>query len=435
MHTTTRKRIGIVTSTYPRWKGDSSPAFVHELAKQIHRMGHEVHVLAPHCPGVRVDEVLDGIHVHRFRYTIPPMRPRLAYGGGVATNLRRSPLAVIQLPLFVLAQLWATTRMVRRHRLDAVNAHWLVFQGLTAALVCGMTRTRLVVTAHAADVFALRRSRLGRLLTRMIFSGAAKVICVSSIYPAILGRLGGHPDKMVVLPMGVDLRRFRPLPAGEREQLRQRLFPESGGRLNLLAVGRLEEKKGFIYLVRAMQQVAREVQDVELWLIGGGSAEASLRAAVRECGLCERVHFLGPQTSDSIHEYYQASDGLVVPSIVQANGETEGMPVVILEALASGCPVIASRVSGIPDVVKDDVNGLLVEPADVAGLAATITRFARDGSLRARLAACATESVEQYSWPNVAGAYLRWMDEPSPSPCTVAEDRAPRRGAGETGAS
>ena len=186
--------------------------------------------------------------------------------------------------------------------------------------------------------------------------------------------------RLRIVPHGVDLDRFRPrsTPCGEP--------------LRLLAVGRLVEKKGLVVLVRA---AARLTVPFSLRIVGAGPEHARLAAAIEAAGLSDRVRLAGPATHAELPDRYAEADVVVVPSVVDHSGDRDGLPNVVLEAMASARPLVASAVAAIPTAVAHRRTGLLVPPGDPAALAGALTELATAPELRARLGAAARQRVER----------------------------------------
>ncbi|CAM5613281.1 hypothetical protein RLIN73S_06493 [Rhodanobacter lindaniclasticus] len=220
----------VLASTYPRWRNDPEPGFVHELCRRLsHRF--QVIALVPDAPGADPDGVLDGVEVIRFRYA-PRRLQTLVNNGGIVTNLRRSRWKWLLVPGFVLAQYFVARRLLRRRKIDVVHAHWLIPQGLLARRIKSVAGIPYLVTSHGGDLFGLRGGLLTSLKRRVAEASSAMTV-VSSAMRHEAARIGLQPPQLQVLPMGVDLRdRF--VIDGEIER----------GKDELLFVGRLVPKKG-----------------------------------------------------------------------------------------------------------------------------------------------------------------------------------------------
>jgi glycosyltransferase involved in cell wall biosynthesis len=357
------------------------------------RLGIEVVALVPHAHPLPRQERFGELHVYRFPYFVPHSRQRLCYGAGIVANLRQTKLARLQLPFYCLAQLMALVRIVRRLRIDVVNSHWLVTQGLNAAVLRRWMQTPHVCTIHAAGLFALQRIRGGDRIARFIVRNTDHFFTVSSFIKRQLDDLTAQETQAEVLPMGIQVDRFaRPSPA----------VSSSGN--TLLFVGRLVEKKGVQYLLEALPSVLRACPDTTLMLVGDGPLRQQLQEQARTLGIERQVQFLGWKSNEEMPMLYTQADLVVVPSIVDASGETEGMPVVILEAMAAGKLVVASNVSGIPDVIADGVNGFLIEPKSAPALAARLVD-ALQHLQKKDIQQQAQATAARYDWQSIAKCY------------------------------
>lgn len=384
-------RILVLTSTFPRWPGDREPPFVFELSRRL-AVRHDVLVLAPHCRGAAVEErMAERLTVRRFRYA-PECLESLAYEGGIPEKLRRARWRLLLVPCFVLAELLAAVRVVRRHRPHVIHAHWLVPQGivaLIAAAACRGKRPALVCTSHGSDLLALR-GRLAEQLKRFVARRAAALTVVSSAMKSAAMRLGVPAENVCVMPMGVDAReRFAP------ERARPR------ARSELLFVGRLVATKGVRHLLEALPLVREKLADARLTIVGGGPLEAELRAQAHALSVDGEVAFAGAVPNDGLPAYYQRAAVLVMPSIGH-----EGLGLVIGEALACECPVVASALPGVRELIEDGVTGLLAREGDVVDLADKIVQTLRDPARAARLAREGRARVlERLDWQNVSRRY------------------------------
>jgi glycosyltransferase involved in cell wall biosynthesis len=187
---------------------------------------------------------------------------------------------------------------------------------------------------------------------------------------------GAVQENLVVIHCGVDTEVFHPAP----EALRS-------GPLSIVCTGTLHEVKGQKYLLEACRRLAERDVPFSCELIGDGPDRAALRRQAEESGIADRVRFHGQRTRDEVAVMIRNADVLVAPSVPTANGRREGIPVVLMEAIASGAPVVASAISGIPELVEDGEQGFLVPPRDSFALADVLERLYRNPALRRRLGA------------------------------------------------
>jgi glycosyltransferase involved in cell wall biosynthesis len=225
--------------------------------------------------------------------------------------------------------------------------------------------------AHARDV---SKVAAGDLSDR-----ARRAACVIACNRDVIRRLPDGDARLHLVPHGVDLDRFRPSPVAD------------GGVLQILAIGRLVEKKGFRVLIEAVSQLS---VPVHLRIVGDGPERARLRAAALESGANGHVELCEPKTHADLPAEYARADLVAVPSIEDAAGDRDGLPNVVLEAMACARPVVASRMGAIDTAVVDGRTGLLLPPGDVQALADALETLARRPDLRQALGASARRAVE-----------------------------------------
>jgi glycosyltransferase involved in cell wall biosynthesis len=395
-------RVLISTSTFPLQIGDALPRFVYDLADALTETCH-VTVLAPAAVGFPLQEVLGRVEVRRFKYFWPESLQKLAYGHGMRDNMRASPLARVQPLTYCAAQTLAIRSLVRQHGFDVVNSHWMIPQGLSAALARGRKPAfRHVLSVHSTDVHLLHSIPVGSVLARFVLSRSNHVFVVSNHMRSRLDSLSGQQSNATVLPMGVRNDVFR----GKDVEPMPSVFPQG----YLLFFGRFAEVKGITYLLRALPEVLRSHAGIGLVLIGYGTMEQRLRDETQSLGLGNSVVFAGKKTHEEIVRYLRGCRAVVVPSILQDRGETEGLPTVIMEALAAGSRVVASNVDGIPDIIRHGENGWLCEPAQPKDLAEKILVALADrepSSIRRH----AVETAKRFDWRVVAANYAAAFQE------------------------
>lgn len=388
-----RPRILVLTSTYPRWTGDHEPRFVHELSRRL-ASELEVHVLAPHARGAKDDEVMDGVHVHRFHYA-PERLETLAYEGGILAHLRERRLRLLLIPLFLLAEILAIRRLLRAQAFAAIHAHWILPQGLAAlvAMAGYSARIPIICTSHGADLFGLR-SRIATSLKAWVLRRCAAVTVVSDAMAREVQRIAPG-IQAAVIPMGTDFdARFRPDPTVERDPAQ------------VLFVGRLVEKKGVKYLLHALASLKEQRPALCLDIAGYGQEERELRQLCTELGIEGSVRFLGPVQQDSLPDLYRRAGVTVVPSVVAAGGDQEGFGLVIVEAIGCGCPVIASDLPAIRHIAGEGGEVMLSPPEDPTALARAMDAvLAHHDQYLHTTSAFRTRIANQFGWDSASAAY------------------------------
>ena len=210
------------------------------------------------------------------------------------------------------------------------------------------------------------------------------MICVSDDLREASIRAGVPPERCVLLENGIDLEQYGRTRTAEEAKA---AFGTPAGRTVLGAVGRLSAEKGFDLLIRATAHLLGRGADLELWIVGAGDERDPLARLAAELGVADRVRLFGFR-SDTI-DLYQAMDVFVLSSL------REGLPNVLLEAMALGVPIVATRIAGIPRLVEDGENGILVDPGDFLELSGAIDRLLNDRMLRARIATAGRRTVEK----------------------------------------
>jgi colanic acid/amylovoran biosynthesis glycosyltransferase len=286
--------------------------------------------------------------------------------------------------------------MAARMRSDGithVHAHFASHPAATAFVVHRLTGIPYSFTAHGSD---LHRDR--HMLSEKV-AAAAFVVCISNYNKeVVLAECGGEAGaKVAVIHCGVDTAVFHP--NGEDGR---RLGEERGGEgpsgehretFKILCIGTLHPVKGQSVLIEACRKLRESGVAITCHLVGDGPDRAALVRQARAAGLEGVVHFHGHLTRPRVAELLQQADIVAAPSVPTRDGRREGIPVALMEAMASGVPVVASRLSGIPELVEDERTGLLVPPGDAAELARAIARLQAGPALRSHLAAAGRTRV------------------------------------------
>jgi len=363
------KKILVTTSTFPRWSQDSGSPFVQELCQELAERGWKVVVLAPFSKGAQQSEILDGIKIYRYRY-LPASWEGLAYDGGILAKLRRNRLNYFKIPSFVIAQILAIRKIVRKENIGAIHAHWIIPQGLAAVLYKRLfhPEIRILCTAHGSDILGLTGA-LATSVKKFVLKNINILTVVSRHLESETKKI--LPDvSLAVLPMGVDLQQFSPQQACS--EIREKWDVRSD---LLLFVGRLAEEKGVRLLIDAMPQILAEFPKIKLLIIGAGELEGALRESIRSKQLENSISLVGFVAHAALPRYLSSADILVGPSLY------EGLGLIFLEALACGCPVIASDLPSLSDIILDGKTGYKVQPGNRDELSQKIIQLLKNKSL------------------------------------------------------
>jgi glycosyltransferase involved in cell wall biosynthesis len=262
-----------------------------------------------------------------------------------------------------------------------LHVHFASIPTTVARLASAITGIPYSFTAHAVDIFV---ETVGDDL-RTKFAQAHHAVTISEYNLRFLRRR--FPDvtsRLHLVRNGLELERF---PYRDPRPI--------GAKVRVAAVGRLVEKKGFQHLIPAAAELVADGVPLDLRIAGTGMLAAQLQSAVEQLGLADHVRLLGPQTQDQVHELLDSCDVFVAPCVVAADGNADGMPTVLLEAMATGAPCISTAVTGIPEVVHNGRTGILTPPGDPHLLAQAIRRISAPSTNRVSLARNARALIER----------------------------------------
>lgn len=268
--------------------------------------------------------------------------------------------------------------------IDHIHAHFANHPAAAAFIIHRLTGIPYSFTGHGADLQVDQHMLCEKV------SDADFVVTISNYNVNFIARICGETaaDKVSVIRCGVDTSVFQPpSPNGNHR------VDDAGTQLKIACIGTLYEVKGHTYLIEACRLLKERGVAFTCRLAGDGPYLETLQDQVEHAGLAEHVNFLGQRTRAEIVELLGSADVLVLPSIPTSSGRREGIPVVLMEAMGSGVPVVASNISGIPELVEDRSNGVLVPPRDPHALAAALEELQRDSTLRRRLGAAGRETV------------------------------------------
>src|SRR5258706_239269 len=351
-------RILHVVTAFPRTPDDVIVPWLVELLKRLRAAGHDVEVFTSSYRGAP-DQVFAGIPVHRFRYFLRRWES-LTHEETALDRMKRSLLYRLMPACFVLAGMVAIWRLCRRARYDVIHVHWPLPLALFGWAAQRARPARLVTTFYGVE---LRWVKGTLPFLKGFLAWAARrsdrVVAISNYTAGELRELVDVPIE--VIPYTTSLPDVAPVPVSAAQD----------GTGPGLFVGRLVERKGVAHLIEAIARLGPAERAPRLEIVGEGPERPGLEALAQRLGVANRVVFRGKIPADELQASYARAAVCVLPSVLDARGDTEGLGVVLLEAMNHGTPVVASRVSGIPDIVGDGVSGLPVPPggADAPGAA------------------------------------------------------------------
>ena len=402
---THKKKLLVTTSTFPKWENDTVPPFIHDLSKHLTK-NYEVYVLAPYSHGASLYEERDGMYIYRYKYfpgkTLITDKAKLPF-------LKKHPHYFVQVPFFFIKQFIEIRRLVKKHDIELIQAHWIIPQGFVAVLYKKLinSRVKIVVSSLGADIFGLR-GKLFMKIKRWVMNNVCGLTATSNTIVEEARKIGFREDVPVeFITMGVDVTKCMP------EKYDETLKAKYGvtGHF-LLFVGRLTEKKGCNYLLEAMPAILKEFPDTKLIIIGYGEDQASLTKLARKLDLLDKsVLFIGGVPHTELPRFYATSDILVGPSVVAKGGDSDGLPVVFIEALCSGSAIITTDMPTLSDIVVDGETGFTVSQRDPGQISEKVIELLRNKELMERVGSAGREYVlKNFDWEVIADRYSAFMD-------------------------
>lgn len=270
---------------------------------------------------------------------------------------------------------------LRRSGVSHLHAHFANHPAAAAFVINRVYGIPYSFTGHGADLQVDQH-----MLARKVDAASFVRVISEDGRRFVAAHASPHSaTKLVVLPCGIDTGSFDGMPRADG----------TGRPATLLCVATMYEVKGHVYLFQACARLVGAGRDLRCLLVGDGPDRSALEQEVADLGLAERITFLGQRVRTEVVQLMHEADVLVVPSIPTSSGRREGLPVVLMEGMAAGLPVVASAISGIPELVDDEVTGLLVPPKDPDALAEAIGRLLDDADLRRRIVTGARRRVRE----------------------------------------
>jgi len=277
----------------------------------------------------------------------------------------------------------------------------MVPSGLIGAFIQKFYKKKNYVTAHAAALYLLERIAFGKLFARCIFTNSTRIFVVSNFGKDLLFSLLSNVDqddfdkKVKVIPMGAYLDNFKHRKG--KKKLEEKKF-------NILFLGRLVEKKGLKYAIKSIKELNND--EILLHICGDGPLKVELENLVKELEMEKKILFYGRISEQEKINFFTSADVLLVPSIETDEGDKEGLPVVILEALAAGLPIIATDVGGIKDGVINNFTGKLIEQKNSSEISENIVLLKNDVDLCNSLKMNCILHSKNFDWKVIACKYI-----------------------------
>ncbi len=385
-------KIGVITSAYPEYEDDPHGIFVHRLMKEVTKQGHEVHVLAPFT-GNKREFQLDGVHIQKFNYFYPKRFQKLAGRSGMIDNVKEGFFVKFQFLTFIIFNVVNSCWKLKD--MDIIHVQWPIPNGLGALFLKWIYNVPYIDTVYGEEVYLSKRYHVTNIL-KFLLHWSSNIITISNATYRECLNIELSESKLDIIPFGVDTSFYKPVNVVKNKEIFQ-----------ILSVGYLIERKGFTYLISSIKEVLKEHGNIKLNIVGSGPEEQKIKNHITNLNLEEHVEIISNISDEELLKMYNSSDLFVLPSIVDSQGNTEGLGVVLIEAMACKLPVIGSNIGGIPDIVEDGVTGLLVPQKNVSELSKSINKIIENPDISERIAEKGYKMVKSnFSWERIAKDYI-----------------------------
>lgn len=366
---------------FPKFLGDYYGSFIFDEVKALADHGFEVHVVTQHNHGIPYEEIMEGIHIHRFRWLEPKKFRALVHFHGLMDTFR--------MITYVISLFFNLIRIMRRYKIQIIHAHSVIPTGFMASIVSKIMHKPLFITVHGMDINNFENSRIFNYFIASSLNSSFKSIAVSEDLGKKMRLMVNDKNKIMVIRNAVDTDRFNPTRnTGIREK-----FNIKDEDILILFVGYLDEFKGIFELVNVFSQINAANKNVKLMMVGPGPKKEDLLKILTEMGIKNDVIFTGMVEHHTIHRYYQAADIFVLPSYTEGGGP----PLVVMEAMACGLPIIVTNVGGMSEGIEDGVNGFIVSPKNVEELTKKLDFLIENEDLRKKFGNNSLKKIGEYS--------------------------------------
>ena len=392
-------KVLVIGSVYPRFQEDAEVPWLRTSIAHLKKAGVEIQVLAPAYKGLKSHDI-DGTHVNRFRYA-PASWEILTHEEGAPSKMASKPwLQLLAIP-YIINGFFQCIRICRKWRPDVIHAHWPFPHAYIALGAAKLFKIPLVLNFHGAELLLIRKKKWVKPLLKFAI-GQAQAIFANSSFTA--GKIKALRNVNVEWsPYGTTLEDNKDESGVILSETKDpvTIVPHPvNGKFKILFVGRHIERKGICYLIEAAKHLPRD--KFEIRIVGVGDLTEQLKQQAAAVNEGAEIIFTGKLSPEALANEYKTANVFTLPAIVDHKGDTEGLGVVLIEAMELGLPIVASNVGGIPDVVVDGESGILVPEKDPVALADAFKCLEADPTLIQKLLAGARKRIEEcFTWDGI----------------------------------
>ena len=387
-------KVLVIGSVYPRFQEDAEVPWLRTSIAHLKKTDVKIQVLAPAYKGLKSHDI-DGTHVNRFRYA-PANWEILTHEEGAPSKMASKPwLQLLAIP-YIINGFFQCLRICRKWKPDVIHAHWPFPHGYIALGAAKLFRIPLVLNFHGAELLLIRKKKWVKPLLKFIIGQAQAIFANSSFTASKIKTL--RNVNVEWSPYGTTLE-----VDSRKSEVGSTPHPVNG-KFKILFVGRHIERKGICYLIEAAKYLP--ANQFEIRIVGVGDLTEQLHVIANEVKQSNpdsaEIIFTGKLSPEDLANEYRTANVFTLPAIVDSKGDTEGLGVVLIEAMELGLPIVASNVGGIPDVVIDGESGILVPEKDPVALAEAFKRLEANPTLIQKLLAGARKRIDEcFTWDGI----------------------------------
>ncbi len=390
-------KICCITSVFPRFPGDTEVPWLKETVKRCIEEGLDITVFAPSFRGLKSHQI-GNIPVYRFRYFFRHWET-LTHEEGAPNKIHKLHYKIITL-FYIVSGTLHLFFLQRRCHFDILHIHWPFPHGILGFFINFWLRnTKIILNFHGAELLLTNKYKFVKRFLKYFIKKADGVI-VNSNFTAQKVRSLFYRDSIQIIPYGTTV------------QPSVKLTVQSEHSNIILTVGRLIERKGHPYLIQALPEILKKFPDALLTIVGGGPEEQTLMDLITKLNLKKHVHLYGKIENSRLQELYERANVFVLPAIVDHKGDTEGLGVVLIEALNYKKAVVASDVGGIPDIIKHLETGIIVSEKNSRVIAEAVCQLLQDKRLAVNLGERGYQFVKNYyDWSVIIPKMIRFYKQ------------------------
>lgn len=386
-------KVLYIVTAFPRYEGDVITPWLTETLRKLNDRGIDADVFVSSYKGLS-DQIIYNINVKRFRYFFRRWE-NLTHEETTPDRLNKGIFYKLLILFYLLGGIIGIVRLCFREKYDIIHVHWPFPHAIFGYIGGKLCNAKMVSSFYGVELkWVTKKIPLLTPFLKWTIKSSDCITAISTYTANLINEL--MPTEVAIIPFGAaitgkkKLEASRPTFVGAPEREKKILF-----------VGRLVERKGVRYLIEAFEIVSKKI-DTTLTIVGDGSEKDNLEKLVGERGLREKINFTGRTSTEELEECYRNCDVFVLPACIDSKGDTEGLGVVLIEAMSYKKPVIASNVGGIVDIVKDRKTGLLVPEKDSEKLAEAIIKIISDKKIACRLAENGEKFVKsRFGWDKI----------------------------------